>query len=91
MNAGGDDKGNVVWDIKEIEGVPPLTACMWHMEGTGPVVIPYIHSYGAELRGGSENSDDIGGRGRMSSGVACNVRTPVAVEKVARDRPAMLR
>ncbi len=61
------------------------------MEGIGPVVIAYMHSYGAELRGGSENKDDMGGSGRMSSGVACSVRTPIAVEKVAIDRPAKLR
>jgi hypothetical protein len=54
-------------------------------------VIAYMHSYGAGLPGGSENRDDIGGRVRESSGVACNVRTRVAVEKVARDRPAKLR
>jgi hypothetical protein len=40
------------------------------MEGIEPVVIAYMHSYGAGLRGGSENRDDIGGRVRMSSGVA---------------------
>jgi len=61
------------------------------MEGIGPVVIAYMHSYGAALPGGSENRDDIGGRARESPGVECNVRTPVAVEKVARDRPAKLR
>jgi hypothetical protein len=61
------------------------------MEGIGLVVIAYMHSYGAGLPGGSENRDDIGGRVRESSGVACNVRTRVAVEKVARDRPAKLR
>jgi len=58
------------------------------MEGIGLVVIAYMHSYGAAPLGGRENRDDIGGRVRVSSGVACNVRTQVAVEKVARDRPA---
>jgi len=60
------------------------------MEGIGPVVTAYMHSYDAGLRGGSENSDDIGGRGRVSFGVACNVRMQVAIEKVARDRPVNL-
>jgi hypothetical protein len=61
------------------------------MEGIGPVVIAYMHSYGAGLPGGSENRDDMGGRVMVNSGVAFNVRRPVAVEKVARDRPAKLR
>lgn len=60
------------------------------MEGIGPVVMAYMHSYGAGLAGGSENRDDIGGRGMVNSGMAFNVRTPVAFEKVARDRPAKL-
>jgi hypothetical protein len=60
------------------------------MEGIGLVVTAYMHSYDVALRGGSENRDDIGGRGRVSFGVVCNVRMQVAVEKVARDRPAKL-
>lgn len=87
MNAVGDDSGNVVWEIRESEGVSPLTAWMWHIEGVGLAVTAYIHSYGVAPRGGSENRDDIEGRGRVSSGTVCNVRVQVAVEKVARARP----
>jgi hypothetical protein len=60
------------------------------MEGIGSVVTAYMHSYGAALRGGSENRDDIGGRGRLSFGMACNVRMQLAAEKVAKDCPDKL-
>ena len=60
------------------------------MEGIRLVVMAYMHSYGAALPGGSENREDIGGRGRTSFGVACNVKMQVSDEKVARDRPAKL-
>jgi hypothetical protein len=46
-----------------------------------------MHSYGAELRGGSENREDIEGRGRVSSGEVRNVRMQVVAENVARVRP----
>jgi hypothetical protein len=46
-----------------------------------------MHSYGVAFRGGSENKEDIEGRGRVTSGVVCNVRMQVEVEKVAKECP----
>jgi hypothetical protein len=46
-----------------------------------------MHSYGIAFRGGSENKEDIEGRGRVTSGVVCNVRMQVEVEKVAKECP----
>jgi hypothetical protein len=47
----------------------------------------YMHSYDVVFRGGSENKEDIEGRGRVTSGVVCNVRVQVEVENVAKECP----
>jgi hypothetical protein len=87
VNIAGDGSGNAVWEIRVSEGFSPVTAWTWHIEGVGPIVMAYMHSYDVVFRGGSENKEDIEGRGRVTSGVVCNVRVQVEVENVAKECP----